>query len=219
MAAIEKVWPRNTKGRGTVFRLVLDAPLAAQAGDFLDLPGNNAPGFTIRNCEFTDHRARGLRLMACDGLVEHNVFRRLKHSAITIGAEYNFWREAGWVENVVVRDNDIEDVGRDASMLKRNAYSKGAINVFVHIEKDSSAPVWPGNQDLVIENNTIRDCPAPGIRLLGARNVTVRGNHIDHTGYRTGDDGSGQAIEILHSENVAVGQNEITDTGIPPKRN
>jgi parallel beta-helix repeat protein len=218
MAAIQKVWPRNTKGRGTVFRLVVDSQLGAQAGDFLDLPGNNAPGFTIRNCEFTDHRARGLRLMACDGLVEHNVFRRLKHSAITIGAEYGFWREAGWVENVVVRDNDIEDVGRDTSMLKRNAYSKGAINVFARAEKDSPEPVWPGNQKLVIENNTIRDCPAPGIRLLGANEAKVEGNRIENTGYRTGDEGGGQAIEVLHSENVVVGENTIRDVGVEPTR-
>jgi hypothetical protein len=217
MAVIEKVWPRSTKGRGTVFRLVVDDSLGVEPGEFLDVPGNNAPGFTIRNCEFADHRARGLRLMASNGLVEQNVFRRLKHSAITVGAEYSFWREAGWAENVVIRDNRIEDVGRDTAMLGRNAYSKGAINVFARTDKGTQEPVWPGNQNIVIENNTIRDCPAPGIRLLAAKDVKVEGNRIEHTGYRSGDE-LGKAIDVLHCENVMVGENTITHTGTEPKR-
>jgi len=45
-------------------------------------------------------------------IIERNTFRRLKMNAITVGAEYEFWREAGWVEDVTIRDNTIEDVGR-----------------------------------------------------------------------------------------------------------
>jgi hypothetical protein len=217
MAMILKVWPRNEKGRGTVFRLELADDLDAQPGEFLDLPGNNAPEFVIRDCEFRDHRARGLRIMACDGLIERNVFERLKHSAITMGAEYEFWREAGWVENIVVRDNVIEDVGRDTAMLGRNVYSRGAINVFARAAKDSPVPVWPGNCDIAIDHNTIRDCPAPGIRLVGASHVRVEGNRIENVGYRTGEE-SGQAIEILDSENVLIKENVSAKVGEEPDR-
>lgn len=218
MAAIQTVWPRNPKDRGTVFRIALREPLAAQPGDFLDFPGNNAPGYVIRNCEFSDHRARGLRLMAGQGLVEHNVFRRLKHSAITVGAEYGFWREAGWVENVTIRDNLIEDVGRDAAMLAPRAYSTGAINVFIHGDPKTDLPIWPGNQRLVIENNTIRDCPGPGIGVLGAKDVKIQGNQLDHVLYRPAKPKTGipAAIAISGSEDVQVGENALQHIGEEP---
>jgi hypothetical protein len=127
---IHRVWPRNERGRGTVFRLTLAEPLSAEPGDFLDIPASNAPGFVIRDCLFEDHRARGLRIMASHGVIERNTFRRLKMSAITLGAEYEFWREAGWVEDVTIRDNTIEDVGRDGAILSSGAYVMGAISVF-----------------------------------------------------------------------------------------
>ena len=80
------------------FRLTLAEPLSVANGDFLDIPDSNSPGFVIRDCVFEDHRARGLRIMASHGVIERNTFRRLKMNAVTVGAEYEFWREAGWVE-------------------------------------------------------------------------------------------------------------------------
>ena len=67
---IQSVWPRNEAGRGTAFRMSLAEPLGAAPGDFLDVPDNNAPGFSIRDCVFEDHRARGLRIMASRGVIE-----------------------------------------------------------------------------------------------------------------------------------------------------
>jgi len=221
MAAIQKVWPRGKKGRGTVFRLVLETPLTAQPGDYLDIPASNAPGFVIRDCEFTDHRARGLRIMASHGVIERNVFRRLKHSAITLGAEYAFWREAGWVEDIVVRDNVIEDVGRDTAMLASRAYSKGAINVFVRRDRESKLPLWPGNRHLVIEGNTIRDCPAAAIRIRGAQDVQIRGNRIENVFYRPGKGAGSEtplAIDVDQSEDVTVAGTVVSGLGEEPKR-
>ena len=221
MAAIGKVWPRGKKGRGTVFWMVLEKPLPAKPGDYLDIPASNAPGFVIRDCEFTDHRARGLRIMASHGVIEHNVFRRLKHSAITLGAEYAFWREAGWVEDIVVRNNVIEDVGRDTAMLASKAYSKGAINVFVRRDRGSELPIWPGNRHLVIEGNTIRDCPVAGIRLRGAKDVQIKANRIENVSYKPGkgtDSETPQAIDIGQSENVMVEGTVVSGMGEEPKR-
>lgn len=49
--------------------------------------------------------------MASNGVIENNRFERIKHAAITVGAEYGYWREAGWVENIQIRNNRIRDVG------------------------------------------------------------------------------------------------------------
>jgi len=201
----------------------LAQPLPAKPGDFIDVPASNAPGFAIRDCVFEDHRARGLRIMASHGVIERNTFRRLKMAAITLGAEYEFWREAGWVEDVMIRDNTIEDVGRDGQVHGNSAYVLGAISVFGRTDRGSNLPLWPGNRGIVIEGNTIRGCPAAGIFAAAARDVRVRGNRLDNCYFRPGDS-AGQTrgfdirgpIDLRHAEDVVVEDNDIIEAGEAP---
>jgi hypothetical protein len=206
-----------------VFRLTLAEPLSAEQGDFLDVPASNAPGFAIRDCVFEDHRARGVRIMASHGVIERNTFRRLKLSAITVGAEYEFWRESGWMEDVMIRGNTIEDVGRDGAIHATGAYVLGAISVFGRTDRWSKLPLWPGNRGIVIEDNTIRGCPTVGIFVAAAKDVQVRGNRLENCFYRPGAS-AGRArgleargpIEVRHAKDVTVEGNEIIETGKPP---
>ncbi|MHC4402558.1 MAG: right-handed parallel beta-helix repeat-containing protein [Planctomycetota bacterium] len=222
---IHEVWPRNPEGRGTVFRLILAEPLSAEPGDFLDIPASNAPGFVIRDCVFEDHRARGLRIMASHGVIERNMFRRLKLSAVTVGAEYEFWREAGWVEDITVRNNTIEDVGRDGAIHGSGAYVLGAISVFGRTDRQSQLPLWPGNRRIVIEGNTIRDCPAAGIFVAAAKDVEIRRNRLENCFFRPGESaGVGRGIDLRgpidsrHAQDVALEGNEIIEAGEAPSR-
>ena len=206
-----------------MFLLSLAGPLAAEPGDFLDIPESNAPGFVVRDCIFADHRARGLRIMAPRGLIEGNTFRRLKMNAVTIGAEYGFWREAGWVEDIVVRGNTIEDVGRDAAMHGGRAYVLGAISVFARKDRDCTLPTWPGNRDITIEGNSIKGCPMAGVYVAGARGVRVRDNRLENVLYDPGK-ASGRdaglrvdsAIDVQHARDVEVADNELIAVGQPP---
>lgn len=223
LRAIHGVWPRDEAGRGTAFRMTLAEPLAAEPGDFLDIPASNAPGFVIRDCVFEDHRARGLRIMASHGVIEGNTFRRLKKSAITVGAEYEFWREAGWVEDVTIRNNMIEDVGRDGAVHHDNAYVLGAISVFGRTDLRSELSLWPGNRNIVIADNTIRDCPTAGIFVAAAQGAEIRGNRLENCFYRPGEStGNRRGLSILtpidvrHSQDVIVEDNEVRETGNIP---
>ena len=223
LEVIQRVWPRNDKRWGTVFRLTLAEALTVEPGDFLDVPASNAPGFAIRDCLFEDHRARGLRIMASHGVIERNTFRRLKMNAVTVGAEYEFWREAGWVEDVTIRNNTIEDVGRDGAMHNSGAYVLGAISVFGRTDQRSQLPLWPGNRDIVIEGNTIRDCPAAGIFVAAAKDVRVRGNRLKNCFYRPGEAaGKGRRlgvdgpIDVQHAQDAIVEGNEIIEVGKAP---
>ncbi|NQT16780.1 MAG: right-handed parallel beta-helix repeat-containing protein [Planctomycetes bacterium] len=220
---IHEVWPRNQEGRGTVFRLTLAEPFSAEPGDFLDVPASNAPGFLIRDCVFEDHRARGLRIMASHGVIERNTFRRLKMNAITVGAEYGFWREAGWVEDVTIRGNTVEDVCRDGAVHGTRAYVLGAISLFVRADPRSELPIWPGNRRIVIENNTIRDCPVAGIFVAAAENVKVRGNRLEHCLFRPGESTGRdvgldvrEAIDVRYARDVEVVDNQVAKTGEAP---
>ncbi len=228
--AVQTVWPRNRKGRGTVFRLTLAAPLPARAGEFLDIPASNAPGFAIRDCVFSDHRARGLRIMASRGVIERNTFRRIKMNAVTLGAEYAFWREAGWVDDVTVRHNTIEDVGRDAWVQGPRCYCLGAIATFCRTDRPRGRePIqpWPGNRNITIEHNLIRDCPTAGIFTAAARDVRIRHNRLERCFTDPGE-APGRAygldvrapIDVRHAEGAEVSANETADCGpsrTPPK--
>jgi len=91
---VQAMWPRRELGTGRFFRVTLDGTLPVEVGECVDIPALACPGFVIRNCSFSDHRARGLRIMASDGLIEGNTIERVQQAAITIGAEYGFWRAA-----------------------------------------------------------------------------------------------------------------------------
>jgi hypothetical protein len=157
-----------------------------------------------------------LRIMASHGIIERNTFRRLKMNAITVGAEYEFWREAGWVEDLTIRDNTIEDVGRDGAIHGSGAYVLGAISIFGRTDQGSELPLWPGNRDIIIEDNTIRDCPSAGIFAAAAADVQIRRNRLENCFYRPGESaGKARGLDVrgpIEAREVVLESNEIIET-------
>jgi parallel beta-helix repeat protein len=163
--------------------------------------------------------------MASHGVIERNTFRRLKMAAITVGAEYEFWREAGWVEDVQIRNNTVEDVGRDGANQGSAAYVLGAIGVFGRTDRESQLPLWPGNRGIVIEGNTIRDCPAAGIFVAAAKDVQIRNNRLENCFYRPGESaGKGRGLAISGpidaqaAREVRIEDNQVIEPGKPPAK-
>ncbi len=215
-AQVQSLWPRYEMGTGTFFRARLAEPLGVEAGDWAEIPATAAPGFVVRDCEFRDHRARGMRIQSSHGLVERNVIRGIQGAGISVGPEFGFWREAGWVEDVTVRDNTIEDVGRGSVVMERWGYPLAGITLFGRVEPDVPCP--PANRGIVIERNTIDGCPAAGIHVSCAREVQVTGNTIAHTNYLAAGDGGPVGLPIIvdNAEQVAVEGNELTAIGEAP---
>jgi len=204
-------------GRLTVYRLELTEPLALAAGDFVEIPAIAAPGYVIRDNRFTHHRARSLRLMSPDGLVENNVMEDIKHSAITLGAEFTFHREAGWVTDVTIRGNTIRRVGFDPALQRASAYTPGAISVF-HRGETPSAPLPENRHErLRIEDNIIEETGCPAIHINQAHDVRITGNRIRRTNlafkpgaasfYQLTTD---QPIGVDFSTEVVVAPDQIT---------
>ena len=169
----------NLKTKYEVYRLILKEPVQATVGNFVDIPAINAPGFVIRNNYFHDHRGRALRLQASDGLVENCRIERISQNAITIGSEYGFWREAGWVSNLIIRNNQIKDVGFGYVMTSPACYAPGAIAAFVRPEQGQT-DIIPGHHNLTIENNLIENSGVPGIFLHAVDGAKVSGNTLRH---------------------------------------
>lgn len=214
-------WPRIAFELGpTLYRLILREPLNAHVGQALDIPAVNAPHYRIRNCEFSDHRARGVLLCGSNGIIENCTFRRLKRVGIKIDPDYAYWREAGWVENVIVRGNLLEDVGICPDSWARWQHELGAITVGGRQDDARHGlPYPPENRNIVIENNTIRRCSVAGIFVRSARDVIIRNNHLSHTNYVNAPAAGADhllsvegAIDVRDVPGVTLQNNEVNES-------
>ncbi len=166
----------------TVYRLKLETPLDFKEAQFVDIPAISGANFVIRDNYFHDHRARAIRMMASNGVIENNRIERIKQNAITIGGEYAFWREAGWVENLIVRNNTIKDVGQDERLTSTKSYAPAAISLIMRPE-DGVTEATSCNRNILIEGNSIDGCSAAGIVVHAVDGAVVRNNKIRNVGY------------------------------------
>ena len=204
-------WPtfKNSE-RATFFRVRLKEPVSGvPVGSISEYPITAAPDFVIRDSYFHDHRARGLRIMAENGVIENNRFERIKDAGISLGPEFAFWRESGWVENVVVRNNTFFRVGEGMPTFPDDAYTFGVISVFARVEPNRGETIYyPGNRNLLIENNDIRESPRDGIHIFAATEVTVRGNRIEDVN-QTDMTAMGGSFGLTNGQPITVNQASV----------
>ncbi len=154
--------------------------------------------------------------MASSGMIERNTLQRLKMNAITLGCEYGFWREAGWMSDVVVRDNTIEDVCSDAGSNAANTHVLGAISVFCTLDRGVVRPYFNGHRNITIAGNRITGCPTAGIYAFGVDGLTVTSNTLEHVltgpapdaGTKVGLDLQ-DAIDVRRAVNASVSGNTV----------
>ncbi len=207
---VQEAWPKVEVTRGSFFRVRLREALPIEAGDWVTIPATGTHGFVIRDCEFRDHRARGMRIQASHGVIEGNRLSGLQGAGITIGPEFGYWREANWVEDLIVRDNVIEEIGRGSITQEAWGFALAGITVFGRGEPEVDCA--PGNRGIVLSGNTIEDCPTAAISVTCSREVQVKGNRIAHTNYRDG----GAPIAVSGSEQVLVDGNHFSAVGEAP---
>ena len=208
-----RVWTSRAvkAGKLTVYRLELEGSAGLNPGDFLEIPAIAAPGYVIRNNHFHDHRGRGLRLMSSEGLVENNVLEDIKQAAITLGPEFTFFREAGWIRDVTIRNNIIRRVGFDPVTHLPQTYAPGAIAVFHRGETPEAPRPAMRHRNIKILGNRIEETGGPAVHIAQACDVEVAGNPIGATNQiRRAGVGSvyglsaDKPIVVEHSENVTL---------------
>lgn len=177
------LWPTFPPPKGiSFFRIRLDRTIPEVPADtWSEIPASSAPGYVIRDSYFHDHRARSLRLMTEDGLIERNRFERIKGVAISIGPEFALWREAGWARNIVIRGNTLISIGQGENLRRSDSYTTGAISVISNLQvglPGSPATHPPCNQNILIDGNLIDGCSLDGISVCAASDVRVTNNTI-----------------------------------------
>ena len=213
-----KLFPSRKKANNekiSFYRLKFEKPITASVGQWIDIPALNCPGYSIIGNRFHDHRARGLRIMAQDGVIADNRFERIGQSAISIGAEYNYWRESGWCRNIVIARNIIKDCGIHMDATMPGAYACGAISVFTYRAKDAKE-IFKGHKNIVIDSNIVEGNSSAGIHLYGTQGAFITNNIISDTLKRnitkTGSDRGLKVdgpITIFDSEETIVRGNVV----------
>lgn len=149
--------------------------------------------------------------MSSRGEVWNNTFERQQGAEISIGASYAFWREAGWPEDVTIRNNVIRDVARGLEANARESETPGAISLIYRLDQGAppSTPMPRGTADIRIENNWIDGFGRDAIAVRAAKNVTIRGNVFwDARPRQAGSTPSAQSgISVVESDAVMVTDN------------
>jgi hypothetical protein len=108
------------------------------------------------------------------------------------------------------------DVGRDGASHGSGAYVLGAISIFGRTDQGSERSLWPGNRDIIIEGNTIRDCPSAGIFAAAAADIQIRDNRLENCFFQPGESaGKGRGllisgpIDTQNAQDVFLEGNEI----------
>ncbi|PAW78345.1 MAG: alpha-mannosidase [Verrucomicrobia bacterium Tous-C9LFEB] len=215
MKQAAQIWKSSSvvTGKVTVYQLDLAAPLGIKAGDFLEIPAIAGPNYIIRNSRFHDHRGRGLRLMSSSGLVENNIIENTKQSGISIGPEFTFAREAGWVHDVIIRNNTVSRCSFDPCMQRAGVYAPGAISIFHRGETPSAPLPEMRQQKIVIEKNRIEESGGPAIHINQSRDVKVTGNTIRKANLKSRP-GAGSTYKLTTDKPINV--DNSTDVVIDP---
>ncbi|MBQ9775938.1 MAG: right-handed parallel beta-helix repeat-containing protein [Lentisphaeria bacterium] len=213
----KSLYPANPGKTFTLYRVYVDGKTLPEPGMLVDFPAINMPDYVIRNNYFHDHRARGVRIMGIRGVIENNRMERLEHQGISVGPEYGYWIEAGWVEKAIIRNNVIKSVCLGGSAYRAISYSPGAICTFVH-NKIGDFGIYPGNKGVVIENNKIDNCSIAGIHLLASDGAIVRNNEISNVNWGDSSElgnlyhiqyNKKDAIGTTHSKNAVIENNKV----------
>lgn len=215
---VKVLWPTMPDTKYAFMRICADKDIAMDDAAFFDVPAVAAENFIIRNCQFRDHRGRGLRIMASKGGIENNVIERISQSAIALGPEYEHWREAGWPDNVVIRGNTLRDNGWGRFVLMSDYFSPGAISLGYRPEKEGHFPAAIRN--ITIESNLIDGSSVSAIHINAACDVLIRGNRIKRSnnedcrasGSRFGLKAE-YAVEVQNSVNVRAEGNLFKEPG------
>lgn len=206
-------------------KITLADASVVKPGDMIDFPSANSPGYVIRGNSIHDVRPRGMRIMASDGIIENNRIARTTQPGICLGGHYAYYREAGWVSNVVVRDNVLEDVGIGSDIDLGLSPTPGAISVWSETAPDAprQTPTAPEHRNIQITGNQIKDCSAEAIVVSGLSGGVIAGNSISNCNtaspqspFSGGKGLRGRCIVVLDSPGTDVRDNAFAEPDAYP---
>lgn len=176
----------------------------------ISTPAANGSGYIVRNNIIRDHRARGMLLKADAGLVESNIVSGSTIAGIVLATEPDYWSEACYSRDVVVRGNIVRRTGTFS--VGPWTEQAGAISVC------GGAGVG-GHQNILIADNRIEDNNGLNLLITSAQDVIVSGNRFIRPQHGTSTRGvdrgydMGALIAVRKSRDVQFIDNRLADPG------
>ncbi len=124
--------------------------------------------FVIRNSKFTNIRRYGSVFRSKRGLIENTIYKGCSSNAIKFHNETP-WPNGLYASEIIIRNNVIDDCGFDGNGIQ-------PVISFVFERRGGGIVQSIGSRNLLIEGNTIVDCPSPAFGLESTRNVVLRNN-------------------------------------------
>ncbi len=155
--------------------------------------------YIIKNNYFHENRARGMLIQAPNGLIEGNKFYKNQGPAILITTDINYdhWQEGAGADNVVCRNNTIQNCdicnwGSAIQMIAHLPDGKGNCSLFTNI---------------VFDHNTLIDTTSESFYLQYGSNITVKNNIIKNPASKNKNLEDSGTITVDNSMNVLIANN------------
>jgi hypothetical protein len=213
---IASVWKNKspTTQPDLIYDVVLQQDLPLKAGDSLTSLSRIGAGAAIRHCTF--HACGRVLVKAPNTVVEDCQFTYSSGNALQAGSDIGFWSEAGFAENLVLRNNRFTHSITGANELTSGSDALGTI--YIGMAFPEGAKGFQNNfqnRNVAIEGNHIDDSYIYAIFVSNADGVKIMNNSIGQTFIRGTAYDAGQlygikpdsAIFIGKSRNVEIGNN------------
>ncbi len=193
---------------GIVKSVSLETAVQLAARDrYINLSASGA-GFVIRNNQFGPLRYRGMLIRTADGMIENNTVHDTGNGGIYLESCFGVDSEGPYVQNVIVRNNTLTNIGAFPGWDK----GFGIWVVDFNWPKPQTADLAHNHNQIQITGNRIDGTANTGIRVMNADDVTIFGNVLQHIGSRRNFDQKNIApISVTDSVNVRQNDNQIIE--------
>lgn len=198
----------------TVYRINTQSALNMEVGQSFDFPDANNSNFIVRNSYIHDNRGK-VRIMSSDGIIEGNRFERQRGTAVNIGTEYPHWGEAGWSENIIIRNNSFNHIGIGNVFTTINR-APAAISIYTMNNKGNKYTA--GHSNILIENNIIENSYPAAIYAYGVKDILIKNNVVKNS-FSVLSKFAGSARDIaprsaidIHPDSIGILQNNTIIT-------
>lgn len=135
---------------------------------------SSTPDTYISGCSVRHGRARAFLLQTKNAVITDCTFSDLRLPAVIIAPDFDDWHEAGFGENILIRNSSFTRCGADAVCR-----SYGAIYISgCHDFKTFPANGVIGHGNITVLGNTFTDCPTYAVYRRSVRNLIFRSNTV-----------------------------------------
>jgi len=194
---------------GPYYQVTIDRSLTAGFDYLAGNPNASGAGFVLQNNSIRNHRGRGILVKGNNGTIQGNTIDGSTLAGIKAGPEF-YWGEAGFVSNLLIQGNTINNVGYQAG---------GTAGIF--LAPDPTVSPAGGYQNISIAGNTFSNFDVPAIFLTSATGVQISGNTftnlqnaVPFNPYYLGQDVlQGTLVFLAQSNGVQFGTNTLSQLG------